>query len=347
MAVKVLQALDGETGGAAPQISIIIPAFNEENAVAPLIEKIHCIMGSQGRSYEILVIDDGSTDETSARASRIGARIIRHPYNIGNGAAVKTGIRNSRGKVLVMLDADGQHPPEYIPELLKGVETYHMVVGARTKTSETRAHRDLANKLYNWFATYVCGRKIEDLTSGFRAVRAHVAREFVSLLPNTFSYPTTITLATVRSGYSLAYIPIAAPKRAGTGRSKIKLARDGSRFLLIIFKIATLFSPMKIFLPASAAAFLLGFGYGLAKVVLLHDRYGPTSALLMTMAALIFLIGLVSEQVTQSRFDQCTQFNGHEQIREDEAILEARPRRAVFEASTDPGGFPRRGASAG
>ncbi len=303
--MKRAQALKVGTGDPTPQVSIIIPAYNEEDAVIPLIERIRRVMAGAERTYEIVVVDDGSTDQTFERAASAGARVIRHPYNIGNGAAVKTGIRSSRGEILVMLDADGQHPPKYIPELLRQVETYHMVVGARTRSSTTKAHRDFANKVYNWFATYICGRRIEDLTSGFRAVRGHVAREFISLLPNTFSYPTTITLATVRSGYSLAYIPITGAGRTGNGKSKIKLARDGSRFLLIIFKIATLFSPMKIFLPTSLATFLLGLGYGLFKIFLLHDRYGPTSAMLMTMSLLMFLIGLVSEQVTQSRFDHC------------------------------------------
>jgi len=177
-----------------------------------------------------------------------------------------------------------------------------MVVGARTHESDTSIHRDVANRIYNWFATYVCGRKIEDLTSGFRAVKADIARGFVYLLPNTFSYPTTITLATVRSGYSLAYVPIKTVRRVG--RSKIRLLRDGSRFVLIILKVATLFSPLKVFVPASLLMFLLGFGYGLFKVILLGARYGPTSAMLMTVSVLVFLVGLVSEQVAQLRFDR-------------------------------------------
>ena len=174
-----------------------------------------------------------------------------------------------------MLDADGQHPPEEIPALLEMLEKYHMVVGARTTDSETSFHRNLANRIYNRFASYVCGRPIDDLTSGFRAIRAGAAKEFVTLLPNTFSYPSTITLATVRSGYSLAYFPIKSPKRAAGSKSKIKLLRDGSRFFLIIFKITTLFSPMKIFLPASIFTFLAGVGYGLYKIFMLDGRYGP------------------------------------------------------------------------
>src|SRR5690606_14217481 len=219
-----------------------------------------------------------------------------------NGAAAKTGIRNAAGDVIVLLDGDGQHAPEDIPRLLDKDGRYDLVVGACTRDSESQIHRDLANQSYNRPATSVCCRKIEDLTSGFRAVRAELARSFVYLLPHTFSYPTTITPATVRAGYSLAYVPIRAAQRVG--KSKIKLFRDGSRFFLIILKIATFFSPLKVFIPASIFMFLTGIGYGLFKVVALGQRYGPTSAMLMTVAVLVFLVGLVSEQVAQLRFDR-------------------------------------------
>ncbi len=288
--------------GMPPLLSVIVPAFCEEDVIASVIERVHHEVARLDCSYEILVIDDGSTDETAARAAEAGARVISHPYNIGNGAAIKTGIRNARGEALVMLDGDGQHRPEDIPRLLEKLGPYDMVVGARTRDSDSQAHRDLANRIYNALASYICGRRIEDLTSGFRAVKGDLARGFVYLLPNTFSYPTTITLATVRSGRSLAYVPITAPKRVG--RSKINLLRDGARFFLIILKIATLFSPLKVFIPASIGVFLLGFGYGLFKVLFLGQRYGPTSAMLMTMAIIVFMVGLVSEQVAQLRFDR-------------------------------------------
>jgi glycosyltransferase involved in cell wall biosynthesis len=263
-------------------------------------------MDLMNRPYEIIVVDDGSEDGTAERARGAGARVISHPYNIGNGAAVKTGIRNARGDILVILDGDGQHDAADISRLLEKIGPYDMVVGARTSDSETSLHRNLANRIYNRLATYVCGKKIEDLTSGFRAIKAHIARGFVYLLPNTFSYPTTITLAVVRSGHSLAYVPIKARKRSG--RSKIKLLRDGSRFFFIIVKIATLFSPMKIFLPVSGSLFLAGLGYGLYKIYGLGERYGPTSAMIMTMAVIIFMVGLVAEQVANLRFDRSESF---------------------------------------
>ncbi len=265
---------------AAPAVSVVIPAYNEKEGIATVVTNIQHVMDLTNRPYEIIVVDDGSGDGTAERARGAGARVMSHPYNIGNGAAVKTGIRSARGDILVILDGDGQHDPADITRLLEKIGPYDMVVGARTSDSQASLHRSLANRVYNGLATYVCGRKIEDLTSGFRAVKAHIARGFVYLLPNTFSYPTTITLAVVRSGHSLAYVPIRSRKRSG--KSKIKLLRDGSRFFFIIIKIATLFSPMKIFLPVSGSLFLAGLGYGLYKIYVLGERYGPTSAMIMS-----------------------------------------------------------------
>lgn len=286
------------------KVSVIIPGYYEEEKISDIVQRVAAAVErvTAVSSYEILVVDDGSKDDTGVNAAAAGATVITHPYNIGNGAAVKTGIRHATGDVLVMLDADGQHPPEDIPRLLAHLGPYDMVVGARTKESDSDWHRDWANKAYNWLATYVSGHKILDLTSGFRAVKGQIAREFVYLLPNTFSYPTTITLAVLRSGYSLKYVPIVSPRRVG--KSKIKLFRDGSRFLMIIFKIATLFSPLKVFIPVSVMTFLLGLFYGGFKVLFLGARYGPTSANLMVTAVIIFMIGLVSEQITYLRYSK-------------------------------------------
>lgn len=293
-------------------LSIILPMYNEEAMITQQIQAIldlfspvdHDKLPTLDRSFEIIVIDDGSNDASVTRVQTIEdphVHLCRHAYNMGNGAAIKTGIRRAKGQVLVMLDVDGQHPPAVIPRLVEKIGPYDMVVGARTADSESEWYRDLANGIYNRFASYMCGHKIEDLTCGFRAIKADIARSFINLLPNTFSYPTTITMATVRSGYALAYVPFRAARRVG--KSKIKLFQDGTRFLLTILRIATLFSPLKIFLPVSIGMVTLGFGYGLFKVVVLGDRYGPTSAMLMTIAVVVFLIGLVSEQITQFRFD--------------------------------------------
>jgi glycosyltransferase involved in cell wall biosynthesis len=290
-----------------PYVSVIVPAYNEEQIIGKVLDRIRAAMNQAGDLFEILVIDDGSTDQTAARADETGARVIRHPYNIGNGAAIKTGIRNSQGEVIVMMDADGQHQPEDIPRLLEKIGPYDMVVGARTKDSASEIHRDFANKIYNWLASYVSGCKIDDLTSGFRAIKASIARGFVYLLPNQYSYPSTITLATIRSGRSLAYIPIEANRRVG--KSKIRLLRDGIKFLMIILRIAIFYSPLKIFIPISVLMFFTGFGYGLFKVLALGTRYGPTSAMLMTMSLVVFMVGLVSEQVALLRFERSENFS--------------------------------------
>ena len=278
-------------------LSIIIPAYNEETGLEKVLTDIKDIVSNLDLNYEILVVDDGSQDKTSEIAAKSGARVISHPENLGNGASIKSGIRAARGKSLLMMDGDGQHPPELIPTLLAEAATYDMVVGARTKESDSAIHRDLANKIYNGLASYVSGRKIEDLTSGYRVIRAEIARKFLYLLPNTFSYPSTITLAVLRSGGGLKYVPIKAKRRVG--KSKIKLIRDGFRFLTIILRVATYYSPLKIFIPVSLLMFLTGFLYGLFKVLVLNLSYGPTSAMLMTISVVVFLVGLISEQIAQ------------------------------------------------
>ena len=288
-----------------PTLTIILPMYNEAATIKTVLQTLLDLMDTQLAHvpFELIVVDDGSSDGSAEQVRQLEdnrLRVQQHPYNIGNGAAIKTGIRLAQGKFVLLMDADGQHKPSDIPRLLEHTDRYDMVVGARTRESDTAVHRDIANTVYNTFASYVCGRKIEDLTSGFRVIKTDIAKSMVYMLPNTFSYPTTITLAVVRSGYSLKYIPIVAQKRVG--KSKIKLLRDGSRFFLILFKIATLFSPLKIFVPASISTFLLGFGYGLFKVLILGTRYGPTSAMLMTFSLIIFLMGLISEQITYLRY---------------------------------------------
>ena len=285
-----------------PEISVLIPAYNEAEIIADVVSGVRATMERLNRPYEILVIDDGSTDETALRAQSAGARVISHPYNIGNGAAVKTGIRQAKGDILVMMDGDGQHNPECIAPMLEKIGRYDMVVGARSGDSESHFHRDLANRLYNLFASYICKRKIQDLTSGFRAVKSDIARQFISMLPNSFSYPTTITMGVIHEGYSLTYVPIKTNRRVG--KSKIRLIADGSRFLLIILKIATLLSPMRVFLPVGLAIFLTGVGYGLFRFFVLGRSYGQTSAMLITMSIVVFMVGLVSEQVAQLRYDR-------------------------------------------
>ncbi len=287
-------------------LTVVIPAFDEAESIGPVLERLcdhlQSIEELRG-SFEVLVIDDGSTDGTGDIARRASSLVtlLRHPYNLGNGAAVKTGIRNARGRVCVFMDADGQHDPEVIIRIFRGCDEFDMVVGARDRRSQAGIHRRLANGFYNHLATYVTGRRIEDLTSGFRAVRRDVARRFVALLPNGFSYPTTITLCVMRAGFSVKYEPITAAKRKG--KSKIRLFSDGTRFLLVIAKICMLFSPLKIFLPVSLYLFLMGLGYYFFTFLTEH-RFTNMSMLLFTTSVMVFMMGLLAEQIAQMRFER-------------------------------------------
>jgi len=287
-----------------PTVSIIVPAYNEEEAINSFLLNVKQIVEDHQINAEILVINDGSTDGTADNVRAAGVRMIEHPYNIGYGAALKTGYRYARGSIFITIDADGQHNANDIPRLLELIGRFDMVVGSRSSGSDTEFHRDMANAIYNYLATYVANRKIEDLTSGLRAVRAHIARQFLYLLPNTFSSSATITLSALRAGYSLAYIPIQVTRRGAKSKSKIRLFEDGMRFLMIILRITIFFAPLKIFVPLSLIIFTLGFGYGLFRIVAWGLNYGSTSTLLITTSVLIFLVGLVSEQIAQLRFER-------------------------------------------
>lgn len=274
------------------KISIVLPAKNESAAIGQTLAQIQQLQ----LAHEIIVVNDGSTDQTKQVAESAGAKVVTHPYSKGNGAAIKTGARTATGDIIVFMDADGQHDPQDIPRLIEKIEQgYDLVVGARQKGSQASVGRGIANALYNNLATYMTEQKVEDLTSGFRAVRADKFREFLYLLPNGFSYPTTSTMAFFRAGYSVTYVPIHAAKRIG--KSHIQPLKDGVRFFLIIFKIATLFSPLKMFLPIAVLLFMIGtgwYGYTLWDA----GRFTNMSALLYTGSIMIFLMGLISEQVT-------------------------------------------------
>lgn len=273
-------------------LSIIIPAKNEQHGLNHILQDIR----RQFPDAELIVVDDGSIDTTASTAEQAGAKVVRHAYSKGNGAAIKSGARHATGETLVFMDADGQHQPSDIPSLLKQLAAGHdMVVGARSRQSQAGVHRATANGFYNRLASWMVGHKVEDLTSGFRAVKAHKFKQFLYLLPNGFSYPTTITMSFFRAGYSVAYVPIHAPKRIG--KSHLRLLKDGVRFLLIIFKIGTLYSPLKLFAPISVAIFFTGLGYYLHTYLTMH-RFTNMSALLFIVSVLVFLMGLISEQIT-------------------------------------------------
>ena len=279
-------------------LTVVIPAYNEGDAVDLVIGKIRELRPRA----EILVVDDGSKDNTADVARTAGARVVRHPYNKGNGAAVKTGLRNATGDVVLLLDADGQHPPEDIERVLEPIGEYDLVVGARTRDSESAKIRDFGNFVFNRLATYLSGREIPDLTSGFRAMKREYIMEFIHLLPNLYSYPTTSTLAFIKAGYNVRFVPIRA--RKGTGRSNTKILRDGVRAIVIILRMITLFAPMKIFLPVSVLLFLSGVIYGLVNIFVFGINRIPNGSVLLILSSLfIFLFGLISEQIAAMRFE--------------------------------------------
>ncbi len=278
------------------RVSIVIPAYNEEEVIGRVLDEIVAL----NIAYEIIVVDDGSKDGTANVAgSREGVRVVQHPYNIGNGAAIKSGVRASHGEIVLMMDGDGQHPPAEIPNLLAHIDRYDMVVGARTAASEAQVHRTIANGLFNRYASYVVGYPVDDLTSGFRAIRAPLIRNFLYLLPNTFSYPTTITIALFRAGFAVKYQPFVSPARVG--KSKIRPVRDGLRFLLTITRLGVLFVPLKIFLPVSLTALFLGITYT-AFILLTQQRFSGAGGLTITVGVLTFLLGLIAEQIALLRY---------------------------------------------
>lgn len=278
-------------------ISIVIPARNEAAGLRDLLPRLIGLVPDA----EIIVVDDGSSDDTLEVCNASAVKTLRHPYPKGNGAAIKTGARAAKGDVIIFMDADGQHKPEDLTELLnKFNEGYDMVVGARQSGSQVSLHRAVANDVFSRFASWMVMQPIADLTSGFRVVRARRFRQFLYLLPNGFSYPTTITMSFFRAGYSVTYVPIHSPRRS-SGTSHIHPIRDGVRFLLIIIKIGTLFSPQRLFLPVSAGFFLTGVGY-YAYTYLNSGRFTNMSALLFISAIFTFLVGIVSEQVSALHF---------------------------------------------
>ena len=278
------------------RLSIIIPAKNEAEIIGDVVASVRELYPQA----EILVVNDGSEDDTAAQAEKSGATVVSHPVSLGNGAAVKSGARVATGEVLVMMDGDGQHKAADIQSLIKELDSgYDMAIGARNSGSHAGIGRLAANGLYNVFASLISGHRILELTSGFRAVRADLFRKFLYLLPNGFSYPTTITMAFLRSGFPVTFVPIKADERTGT--SHIRPVRDGLRFLAIIFKVATLYAPLKVFLPISGVFFVSGLGY-YGYTYFTMGRFTNMSMLIFSASVIIFLIGLISEQITALTF---------------------------------------------
>ena len=277
-------------------VSVVIPAYNEADVIGDVV----AALAASASWREIIVVDDGSQDGTAARAAAAGAVVVSHPYNKGNGAAVKSGIRRAAGEFVMIIDGDGQHRPDDARRLVSKLGEYDLVIGARAVGTQATQGRKFGNALLNRLASYLTGRDIPDLTSGFRAARRESLREFLHLLPNGFSTPTTTTLAFIKAGYNVAFEPTEARTRVGT--SKIRLASDGAKFLMIILKIVTLFSPLRIFLPISLALVALGGAYAVWTIATqLHVT--NSSVLLIVLGVIVFLVGLVSEQISALRFE--------------------------------------------
>jgi glycosyltransferase involved in cell wall biosynthesis len=278
------------------EVSVVIPAFNEGAVIADVVSALR----QAGSWHEVIVVDDGSKDDTCVQATAAGAIVVRHPYNKGNGAAVKSGIRRATGEYVLIVDGDGQHSADDTHRLIARLGEYDLVIGARSASTQATHARRFGNTALNSLASYLTGREIPDLTSGFRAARRECLREFLHLLPNGFSTPTTTTLAFIKAGYNVTFEPAEARPRVGS--SKIKLARDGVKFFVIILKIVTLFSPLRVFLPISVASFVLGAGYALWTIAT-QRHVTNSSVLLIMLAVIVFLVGLVSEQISAMRFE--------------------------------------------
>lgn len=283
------------------QLTILVPAFDEAETLGVVIPQLRTLYPLA----EILVVDDGSTDETAAVAQAGGAQVVRHPYNKGNGASIKTGLRNATRELLVIFDADGQHDARDIEKVVEGIGEYDLVVGARDENSQTDFGRRLYHHVLNLLATYLSGMRVPDATSGFRAARRGELMQFIHLLPNGFSTPVTTSLAYIKAGYSVKFVPTTMFKRQG-GVSKIKPVRDGTRFIIIAFRMSTMFAPMKLFLPISGALLVIAVVYTIIDLVFFSDRFHltNTAVLLVVVSILIFLIGLVAEQIAALRFER-------------------------------------------
>lgn len=279
-------------------ISVVIPAYNEEAVIGSILDQLL----NMSEITEIVVVDDGSSDGTVDVVKTYedkGVILRQHPYNIGNGAAVKTGVRTVTGEIVVLMDADGQHPPSEIPAMLSYLDKYEMVVGARSQGTVSVWYRDIANRVFSFYASYLVGYDIPDLTSGFRAIRTDKIRSFLYLFPNGFSYPTTITISMFRAGFPVKYHPFASPARVGT--SKVKIFRDGFRFLLILTRLGVFFVPLKVFLPLSALLFFPGLMHASFQLVRVN-RFSDFGGLLMMLGTLVLLLGLIAEQISMVRY---------------------------------------------
>lgn len=274
--------------------SIIIPAYNEELAIDSTLQqlvelKIH-------ETYEIIVVDDGSEDQTAAIVKTYPVTLKKHHVNKGYGAALKTGIRRAHGDVVILMDSDGQHHPKYIPEILELMQDYDMVIGERSNTSFQVKRRKAGKRMIRRVGEYLVEQKLPDYNSGFRGFYKKDIEGMLHLMPNGFSFSTTSTLAYLKEGYNLGTFPIEVEARIGR-KSNVKMVKDGSKTLLLLFRIIMLFNPLKVFFPASVISFVIGVGFGIMGFIF-YDRFSNGAVVLTMMGMFLFFIGLMADQVS-------------------------------------------------
>jgi glycosyltransferase involved in cell wall biosynthesis len=289
-----------------PRISVILPVFEEKETVGVLIPAIIDRLGQEGESFEIVAVDDGSSDGTLEVLRGLREQhpdlvhVVRHVYNKGNGAALRTGIRVARGEIVVCMDADGQHSPDEISQLTSLIPPYDLVIGARLEGYAGSWHRGAANRFYNALASWLTRTLVKDLTSGFRAMRRGVVLHFLPLFPAGFSAPSTTTLAFLKAGYNVTFVPVHVGKR-GAGKSKIRLWSDGGRFVTLILRIIMLYDPLRIFLPTGVYVAIAGVVAAVAGILNARRLVVSGSAVLLLLAALvIWLLGLIASQIATS-----------------------------------------------
>jgi glycosyltransferase involved in cell wall biosynthesis len=286
---------------------VVLPVFNEADTITSLVRSLVAAMKQTGIVWEVVMVDDGSDDRTIdslkalIKAHPEQVRVVRHPHNRGNGAALRSGIRVARGEVVITMDADGQHDPSDIPSLLRHMPPNDLVIGERKSSYAGPWQRKFANRFYNLFASYLSQREVRDLTSGFRAMRREAVLHFLPLFPEGFSAPTTTTLSFLKAGYNVAFVPVDVGPRAG-GESKIRPWRDGVRFISLILRMIMLYDPLRIFLPIGAGMFALGVLAWAAGIWNAERLVFPNSAIFLFSSALMtWLLGLVSEQVSNAQ----------------------------------------------
>ena len=297
--IATVERLDGGAGGldtiSRVDVAVVIPAFNEAGAVGAIVRRVRGALAATPYAFDVVVVDDGSVDDTAREAEREGARVIRLSENSGYGAALKTGINATRSDYVAITDADGTYPPEDIPGLVAMMERADMVVGSRAMSDVSIAWiRRPAKMILNALASYLSGRNIPDLNSGLRVMRRPALMKFIHLLPSGFSFTTTITLCMLCTNHRVSYVPVACAPRVGT--SKIRPS-DFNAFMMLVLRTVVLFNPLKVFLPLGGLLFLIG------AVKLAYDIFlwnlSETAVMAFLAAVIIWAVGLLADMIAR------------------------------------------------